>query len=162
LTYQIDANSGAYACILENGLKDVVDELHEIDPVDLVSFIRFGSFSAIEDLLQSSTELFFKEGTLTFAWTAGVEMDWGDVPTVTLGMEFHHRMVSVFFNLSLRALDRMVVVGGILFDPECHDPIEKLDRLSEAVADAHLPKRVAVPSSQIPRLPRDGGRPLMR
>ncbi|MCW6507351.1 hypothetical protein [Lichenifustis flavocetrariae] len=146
MTFLVENDHDAYARILVDGLQDVLQELHAIDLLDLVSFIRFSQYTAIEDLLQSSTELFFKEGTLTFAWNASVEMDWGDVPTVTLAMEFSHLTVSVFFDLSLRAMDQVVRVEGILFDPDCRDPLEKLKRLSRAVSDAHLPRQRVRPS----------------
>ena len=148
-------DDGVFAAILSDGLKEVVDELRAIDPVDLVSYIRFGSLAAIDDLLQSSTELFFQEGTLTFGWRAGTDVRWGDLPTVTLGMEFTHRSVSVFFNLSLGTLDSMVEVCGILFDPDCRDPNERIARLSEAITDAHVVR--VLPGSLPGSLPRPGG-----
>ena len=141
MTQVTKAERDAYAVILADGLDDVVDDLHTIDPVDLVSFIRFVSFTAIEDLLQSSAELFFKEGTLTFGWTALVDMTWDRAPGITLGLEFRNRAVSVFFNLSLRAFEPSVTIDGVHFDPTCHDPSARLRRLADAVADARLPNR---------------------
>jgi hypothetical protein len=140
LSYLVENQYDAYARVLTDGLQDVFEELHAIDPVDLVTHVRLGEYAAIEDLLLSSTELFFREGSLTFAWTASARIEWGNVPAVTLGMEFTHMSVSVFFDLSLRAMDQVVSIGSILFDPECHEPQERLKRLTRAVADAHLPR----------------------
>ena len=158
MTSLVEHEQQACARLIADGLRDVLRELHAIDLVDLVSFIRFDRYPALEDLLQSATELFFKEGTFTFAWNAGVEMAWGDVPSVTLGMEFNHLTVSVFFNLTLRAMDQAVEVVGILFDPECHDPAERRRRLGQAITEAHLPR---APAGRLPRLslPRRGRRP---
>jgi hypothetical protein len=139
---ETEGDRQAYARVIAAELDDVVEDLHTIDPADLVSYIRFGSFAAIEDLLQSSAELFFKEGTLTFGWTADVDLTWEDAPKVTLGLEFNNRAVSVFFNLSLHALKREVEIAGVRFDPERLDSAERLSFLSEAIADARLPKRL--------------------
>lgn len=145
MTFLVEHEQHAYARIIGDGLKDVLKELREIDLLDLVSFIRFDRYAAIEDLLQSSTELFFKEGTFTFAWNAGVDMAWGDVPSVTLGMEFNHLTVSVFFNLTLKAVEQTVEVMGVLFDPESYDPVERRRRLRQAIADARLARGTGQP-----------------
>lgn len=142
LSIEHDSERAALANVLAAGIEDVVEELRVIDPADLVSFIRFGSYPALEDLLQSSTELFFKDGTLVFGWTADVDLSWGDLPTVTLGMEFRHRAVSVFFDLSIRAASRMVDIAGIQFETACQDANERVKQLAEALADAHLPRRM--------------------
>lgn len=138
---------------MADGLTDVIAELHVIDPVDLVSYIHFGRFASLEDLLQSATELYFREGTLTFGWTATVDMAWGDMPTVTLGMEFTNKMVTVFFDLSLHAMERAVEVASVMFDPACRDPAARLSHVADAMADARLPKRIDDAKA---RHPRDG------
>ena len=132
----------SFARALATELGDVIEELQAIEVVDLVSYIRFGCFSALEDLLQSSAELFFKEGTLTFGWTAAVEMAWTQTPKVILGLELKHRAASIFFNLSLCAGEPTITLSGVLFDPPCPAP-ERLRCLLETVADAHLPRRNA-------------------
>jgi hypothetical protein len=161
LTFLVENEQNAYARLIADGLKDVLDELHAIDLVDLVSFIRFDRYAAIEDLLQSSTELFFKDGSFTFGWNAWVDMAWGDMPSVTLGMEFNHPTVSVFFNLTLKAMEQAVEVVGVLFDPECPTAHERRRRLRQAIADAHLPR---MQTRKPPRLaaPRKGPRPAGR
>ena len=141
---QSESESKAFAIIMAHSLADVADELRSIDILDLASFIRFGSFAAIDDLLQSSTELFFKDGSLTFGWTAAADLSWGETPVITLGMEFRHATVSVFFDLFLEATTQAVEIAWVLFDPACPEPEDRLRRLIEAVADAHLPKRLAV------------------
>lgn len=159
MTFLVENDYGAYGRILAGGLEEVFRELHAIDLVDLVGHIRFGQHAAIEDLLESSTELFFRDGTLTFAWDACVDLPWDGVPTVTLGMEFKHQTVSVFFNVALQAQTHVVQVVGILFDPDCRDPAERRCRLRQAITDAHLPRRTArlvngAPSPRLGRPPR--------
>ena len=83
------------------------------------------------------------------------------MPTVTLGMEFKHQTVSVFFNMSFQARSHLVQVVGILFDPECRDAAERRFRLRQALADAHLPRRVMgrLGGSPARRPGRPAGRP---
>lgn len=141
MTCFADPDPNAYASILSDQLKDVADELRTIDLIDLATLIHGDSFVAIDDLLQSSTELFFKEGTLTFAWSAGIKLEWGDLPHVKLGLEFQHLAVSVFFDLYLNAISQTVSVGGVLFDAPLDDGLTNAGRLVEALADARLPSR---------------------
>ena len=94
---------GAYTDVVEANIDGFVDELRSIDIVDLISFIRMEHFPNIEDLVNSSTELFFRTGMLVFGWAAGVDLRWDGRPLVTLGMEFRHPSVSLFFNLSIGA-----------------------------------------------------------
>lgn len=143
MTYLAEPDDGAYAAVLVDSLRDVAADLRTIDPVDLVSFIRFGSFPAIEDLIQSSAELFFKHGTLMSAWTACVDLAWDSLPSVTLGMEFRHPLVSVFFDLALGAGDDDVAVRSVMFEEPVTDRACGLDRLARALADAMLPRRAA-------------------
>ena len=58
-------------------------------------------------------------GTISFAWTARVELGWEEPPIVTIGLEFRNHAISVFFDLTLLADHQSVKVRGILFD----DPV---------------------------------------
>ncbi|MGI4764077.1 MAG: hypothetical protein ACRYGP_03260 [Janthinobacterium lividum] len=144
---------GRYATVLAEGLREVTADLRTIDPVDLVSFIRFGSHGAIEDLIQSSVELFFKHGTLISSWSACVDLAWDTYPLVTLGMEFRHPIVSVFFDLVLGAHAGEVVIQAVLFEEPEPDAAGGVDRLARAIADARLPRRAA---GRVARLPTVG------
>ena len=75
--------------------------------------------------------------------------------------EFNHPTVSVFFNLTLKAMEQAVEVVGVLFDPECPTAHERRRRLRQAIADAHLPR---MQTRKPPRLaaPRKGPRPAGR
>jgi hypothetical protein len=155
LTYLAESDDGTYTALLADSLRDVAADLRTIDPVDLVSFIRFGSFPAIEDLIQSSAELFFKHGTLISAWTACADLAWDSLPTVTLGLEFRHPLVSVFFDLLLGAEGEDVAVRSVIFEEPVADPASGLDRLARALAEARLPRRAAgraAPLGPVPTL----------
>ena len=131
-------------------LGDVTDEIRSIDLLDLVSFVRFENYPALEDLLQASTELFFRPGTLTFGWMARVEVGWSELPAVTFAMEFRHDPVTVFFELTLDGTSRRIAVIGTQFEEACRHADDRLACLAAALATARVPRRTAV----APRLPR--------
>lgn len=123
---------------LADGLRDVAAELRLIDAVDLVTFIRTEQFGNIRNLVSSSTELFFKSGTIAFGLSGDVDLKWGAAPSVALDMEFHHKRVNVYFRLLLHALHAAIEINHISFDGGSADPDENTQRLIEAIADARL------------------------
>ena len=132
-----------YARVVEENIAEFIDEILAIDLADLASFIRMESFPNIDDLVNSSTELTFRAGMLVFSWSAAVDLRWEAVPSVTLGMEFRHPAVSLFFNLRLGTAGPLVEVLGIVFERPDPDPIA---RLRAAFAEARLVDKAPRPS----------------
>jgi hypothetical protein len=128
---------------LADGIKEIAAELRLIDVADFIAYIRTEQFANIEDLVNSSAELFFKNGTLCFGWSANLDVKWGGPPTIMLDMEFRHMAVSVFFNLMLRSKHGGVDIQHISFENASVNPDENTRRLVEALADARLPSRIA-------------------
>jgi hypothetical protein len=124
---------------LADGVKLVADELRLVDLADFVSYIRAEQFANIEDILNSSVELYFKPGTLTFGWAADLSVDWGQPPKIILDMEFRHLSVLAFFGLSIETEDASVEIRFISFEEASQDPAENTRRLVEAIADARIP-----------------------
>jgi hypothetical protein len=89
--------------------------------------------------VNSSTELYFKNGTLKYALAAGCSVRWDASPTILLDMEFRHAGVSVFFRLVLSQSRAAVEIIDIFFDETGLAEDEKVRRLLDAVADARLP-----------------------
>jgi hypothetical protein len=125
--------------VLEEALKNVAAELLLIDLVDLVTYIRTEQFSNLEDLVNSSVELLFKPGTLSFGWAADLDVRWGGPPTIRLDMEFRHMAVTAFFNLTIGPFAPRVEIYGLSFDGCGQDPIENTQRLISAIDDARRP-----------------------
>ncbi|HVY43144.1 MAG TPA: hypothetical protein VG966_08920 [Hyphomicrobiaceae bacterium] len=123
---------------LAYGLREVASELRLIDAVDLVTFIRTEQFGNIRNLVISSTELFFKPGTVSFGLSGDVDLTWGATPSIALDMEFHHMRVNVYFRLLLHALHAAVEINHISFEDGSPDPDENTQRLIDAIADARL------------------------
>jgi hypothetical protein len=123
---------------MADGLRDVASELRLIDAADLIAFIRTEQFANIGNLVNSSTELYFKPGTLSFGQSADIDVKWGGAPTIALDMEFHHRQVSVYFRLLLEALQAGIEISYIRFDGPTAAPEENTERLIAAIADARF------------------------
>ena len=82
-------------------MKDVAAELRLVDPADYVGYVRMEQYSNLEDIINSSSELLFQPGTLTFGWGADIRLSWSDRPRIFLDMEFRYESVTVFFSLGL-------------------------------------------------------------
>jgi len=132
--------------IIADALVDVASELRLTDAAELVAMIRNDHAANIADLVNSSTELFFKSGTLRYALTASVKAPWDGPPVVVLDMEFRHAMVSAFFRLTIGQRLASVEIMDILFDEKGLTERAKAQRLAAALRGARA-RRVPRPSS---------------
>src|SRR3979409_593769 len=78
---------------LGTAFEPVAAALRFVDVADFIAYIHAEKFVNIQDIINSSVELFFKPGTLSFGWEAEFELDWNSLPVITLAMEFRHRCV---------------------------------------------------------------------
>ena len=123
---------------LAMGMTQVASELRLIDAIDYIAFIRTEQFGNLRALVNSSTELYFKPGTICFGLSGDINLKWGGVPSISLDMEFHHRQVNVYFRLLLEALQAGIEINYISFESPSLDPEENTQRLITAIADARL------------------------
>jgi hypothetical protein len=123
---------------LADGLRDVAAELRLIEATDLIAFLRTEQFANIANLVNSSSEMYFKPNTLSFGCSGDVQLKWGEAPAIALDMEFHHSGVAVYFRLLLQALQAGVDIHYIVFSESSPDPEQNTLRLVEAIADARL------------------------
>jgi hypothetical protein len=132
------------------GLTEVASELRLVDAVDYIAFIRTEQFGNLSALVNSSTELYFKPGTVCFGLSGDIELKWGGVPSVMLDMEFHHEKVNVYFRLMLEALRAGVEINYISFDGGSSDPEENTTRLIGALENARImPVKGTIPSPHV-------------
>jgi hypothetical protein len=136
-------HSRAQEKIIADGIVDVATELRLADASDLMELIRNKQDANIADLVNSSTELYFKPGALKYALSAGCNVQWDAAPTIGLDMEFRHGPVCAFFRLLLGRSRAGVDLIDVIFDENELDQAGKTRRLAEAVADARLPARHA-------------------
>lgn len=123
---------------LAEGIKEVASELRLIEAADFVAFIRTDQFANIGNLVNSSTELYFKPDTIKFGLSGEVSLQWGTTPSVSLDMEFHYMRVNVYFRLLLEALHAGIEIDYITFEDASADPDQNTQRLIAAIASARL------------------------
>lgn len=126
---------------IADGIMDVAAELRLMNVADYVSFIHLEQFNNIRDIVNSSMELYFKHGTLSYGCSADYELEWDQPPSILLDLEFHHREVAVRFNLTLQAAHASVEISEITFATGSHGEADDTRRLVEAIADAKLSGR---------------------
>src|SRR3954451_7290757 len=119
-------------------VRPVAGELRLIDAADLIASIWAQKYANIQDLVNSSAELYFKAGALSFGWGADVRVGWAVPPSVSLDMDFQNRGLTVFFRLGLEGAGASVAIRQLRCDEPCDDPAEKTRRLTNAIADALL------------------------
>ena len=125
--------------IIADALVDVASELRLTDAAELILMIRSEHAANIADLVNSSTELFFKSGTLRYALSASFRAPWDATPVVEIDMEFRHAAVCAFFRLKIGQRRAGVEIIDILFDEQGLDDLAKAERLSAAFDSARLP-----------------------
>jgi hypothetical protein len=131
---QVELPANALGTVFES----VAAELRLVDVADFIAYIHAEKFANIQDIVNSSVELFFKPGTLSFGWDAEFELDWNNLPVITLAMEFRHRSVWLVFKLILRASQTNVTVEHLSLGKTSGDPRQDMAALIEAIADARL------------------------
>ena len=128
----------ARAKLLAEALADVVDEIRLIEPGDMIAYVHGRQWATIADLVESSTELFFREGALIFSCAAAVDVGWTFPPSVSLDMEFQGDAVTAFFTLVLGAHDSVVDLNALWFSTARADEAAGTADLAKALADARL------------------------
>jgi hypothetical protein len=129
----------AHERILADAMVDVATELRLADLTELFLMIRSDQAANIADLVNSSSELFFKSGALKYALSAGCELCWESAPTVQLDLEFRHAAVTVFFRLTIGRARAAVEVLDVFFEGDDYlGSVGERERLSAAISDARL------------------------
>jgi hypothetical protein len=123
---------------LATAFEPVAAELRLVNVADFIACIHAEKFANIQDIVNSSVELFFKPGTLSFGWDAEYELYWNSFPVITIGMEFRHRSVWLVFKLILRAQQTNVMVEYLSLGKTSGDPRQDMAALLETIADAQL------------------------
>ncbi|RDI50424.1 hypothetical protein [Microvirga subterranea] len=128
-----------YEKALAHCIKDFVAELCLTDASIIIAYICNELHANIDDLIESSTELHFKEGVLSYGHCADVKFEWGKSPAVVLDMEFVHQSVTVFFKLVLHGFYVGVSIQRILLSNKSGDPELDLQTFERVLNDARRP-----------------------
>lgn len=125
--------------LLAEAVKEVASELRLIEAADLVAFLRTEQYGNVRSLVNASTEMYFKRGTLRFGLSGQADVTWNSPPRIVLDMEFHHHRVNVFFRLVLENDEAGVDIDYISFGgTPARDPEDNTRRLRDALADARI------------------------
>jgi len=123
---------------LADALVDVATEIRLTDPCELIGLIRGERTANLADLVNSSTELFFKAGTVRYGLFAVCRVNWNEAPEFGLSMEFHHLDITAFFQLLIGRRRAGVELVDVQFGDETLVDSERLSRLAGAIRDAKL------------------------
>jgi hypothetical protein len=91
--------------ILACNIKDVIGDLCLADADIIMSYIKNQLHGNMNEIVTSSTELYFKEQTLSYGHAADINFEWGHPASIVLNMEFAHGPLSVMFKLVLGSED---------------------------------------------------------
>jgi hypothetical protein len=72
----------------------------------------------MDEMVASSTELYFKSETLSYAYSSDISAEWGHPPCVVIDMEFVHEAISVFFKLVFGEHRVGVQISRVLLHPD--------------------------------------------
>ena len=128
--------AGPVAHALTRALEPVADDLRLVNVVDFVAYIHDQKLANLQDVVNSSAELYFKPGTLAFGWSAEVDLDWGSPPVVAFDIEFRHRSVWLVFKLILRDKQLEVTIKHVSLACSAAGGRRHLELILEAIADA--------------------------
>jgi hypothetical protein len=122
--------------ILGDAMKCVAAELRLVDLAIMVRSVNLEKHANIADLVASSSELFFVEGTLKYGSRADIDLKWGQMPSAILDLEFAHMGVHVNFALTLKSFNACIEIHAIRFDGPTRSPQENTALLKAALGDA--------------------------
>jgi len=123
--------------VIADAIVGVATELRLSDPTEFILLVRGSQEANIADLVNSSSELFFKKGALRYGLASDCTLGWGSTPSVSLDMEFRHDRVTAFFRLILGGARAAVEIMEVTVDEE--DPESGpgvAGRLRAAIASA--------------------------
>lgn len=123
---------------IAEALAGFIEDLKLVDVLDFAAYIRLEQHGNINDLVKTSAELFFKDGTLRYSMASQAELDWDSLPQIKLDLEFLNKGVWIYFTVVLAAPDNSVNVSYIEIPDAGGDPDKETELLLEALKDARV------------------------
>ncbi|ASP32943.1 hypothetical protein CHH27_06500 [Labrenzia sp. VG12] len=119
-------------------LTEFIEDLKLVDAIDLIAYIRTDQHGNIEELIKTSAELFFKEGSLRYSMAAQAEVEWDQTPRVSLDLEFFNKGVWIYFTVVLAWPDNAVNVSYVEVPDAGGSKAKETEMLLDALKDARL------------------------
>lgn len=111
-----------FEAILAHSIKDVVDEIQLADVEILHRYAANSAHGNMNDFVLSSTELFYKDQTLTYDYGADIQGSSSVDRSIVLKMKFTHGPVLVRFWLTLKADRASISINSVLLDHKLKSP----------------------------------------
>ncbi len=127
---------------MARAISPVAAELRLIDAGDLISFLKFESYSSLSDLVDSAAELYFHPGTVYFGIGGDYTLDWDTYPSITLDLEIKPKGVTIYAQLLLGKDHAGVNINHINFQNPSVDPNENTAFLADSLRNAAFYKTV--------------------
>ncbi|WP_310620275.1 hypothetical protein [Flexibacterium corallicola] len=124
--------------MLAKALQPIASELRCIDLASLARHILGEETANLSDLVNSASELFFKEGTLSYAGNSSIDLAWEGEIAVQIDLEFKCETVSVLLSLFLLPYNSAVSVKYIAFDNPYSVSFKNTEFLKSALETALL------------------------
>ncbi len=113
-TFEINrAQACHFEALLASFLTDFASELRTHDLESLVSCVRSGSHTTLDNYIRTASELFFREDRLKYGWHSKAQIDWFDRSFVTLALELTCPEMTIFFSLRLESCQAAVLIDHI-------------------------------------------------
>jgi hypothetical protein len=127
-------------------IKSFIADLCLIDKSFLIENVINANHNNINDVIESSSEMFFKPGTLCYAFSSRLTERYNTVPAISLDMRFSHKHVLVPFLLHIE--DDFVGVSLADTKSKNKSPSIALSQLSDALYEARIYDRFNTSSPQ--------------
>ena len=115
-------NAREYEFILAGYLTEFASDLRMVDLDFLVSCVRSEANCSLDEMVQTSSELYFKSGHLSFAWNANAKIDWHGEALISIDLEFSCPEMTVFFTLWLEGGLAAVSIKHLVSWKLMHEP----------------------------------------
>lgn len=127
-------------------IKSFIADLCLIDKSFLIENVINANHNNINDVIESSSEMFFKPGTLCYAYSSRLSERYNAVPAISLEMRFSHKLVLVPFLLHIED----DFVGVAISDEKPRNKLSSiaLSQLSDAFYEARIYDRFTSTSFQ--------------
>ena len=126
-------------------IRSFIADLCLTDRSFLIANIINGSHDAINDIVESSSEMFFKPGTLSYAYGSRLAERFNATPAIAMDMRFVRKAVFVSFLLHIE--DDFIGVSLVDFRQRSSQGNVALSELSDAFYDARIYDRFAAVQS---------------
>jgi hypothetical protein len=99
-------------------VRPVAEELRSLELELLVRYISSGRIGNLMSVVEASSELYFKEGTLRCSQVGEADLKWGALPQLRIVLTFVSESVIAAFTLQLGAYSAGIELQYLSFPPE--------------------------------------------